>query len=388
MGYFGRHHSGNFKRIAKNIHPKKKENPMDKDIRESIALTRFQIISPILAEPKRAQNDYFREQAGKEHIFARYGTRRISVSAMKAWLKAYRKKGFDGLKPKTRTDCGRPKRLDDDSIKTIAIKCKAYPYWTAQMLYEDLKRQGVLGEPPIHYNTLLRLVKEHGFLSTGSRSDVRKAFEQDNVNELWVCDFMHGPSVKCVGRSAKAILCAIIDDHSRMVVGHAFQTSETISALTLVLKEAFLTHGICKRLYVDGLNENIYRTFYTPLSTLRRADLLCHINRLMGLGHRVSKSAVYQQIQKAFIESKEQVGKTIFLIIDEAHLLQTGPLEELRLLTNFKMDSYDPFILVLSGQSDLRRTMSSWNPSISASPFDIICRDWTRSRASNTSNIT
>ncbi len=56
---------------------------MDKDIRESIALTRFQIISPILAEPKRAQNDYFREQAGKEHVFARYGARRISVSAPK-----------------------------------------------------------------------------------------------------------------------------------------------------------------------------------------------------------------------------------------------------------------------------------------------------------------
>jgi general secretion pathway protein A len=31
--------------------------------------------------------------------------------------------------------------------------------------------------------------------------------------------------------------------------------------------------------------------------------------------------------------------------------------EELRLLTNFKMDSYDPFILVLSGQSDLKRIM-------------------------------
>jgi len=114
---------------------------------------------------------------------------------------------------------------------------------------------------------------------------------------------------------------------------------------------------IALRRFVDGLNDNLYRTFYTPLSTLSRADLLCHINRLIGLGHRVSKSAVYQQIQKAFIESKEQIGKTIFLIIDEAHLLQSGPLEELRLLTNFKMDSYDPFILVLSGQSDLRRTM-------------------------------
>ena len=63
---------------------------------------------------------------------------------------------------------------------------------------------------------------------------------------------MHGPGVKSAGRSVKAILCAIIDDHSRMVVGHGFQTSETISALTMVLKEAFLTHGICKRLYVDN----------------------------------------------------------------------------------------------------------------------------------------
>ncbi len=49
------------------------------------------------------------------------------------------------------------------------------------------------------------------------------------------------------------------------------------------------------------------------------------------------------------MESKDQMGKTVLLILDEAHLLQTGPLEELRLLTNFKMDSYDPFILVLSG---------------------------------------
>lgn len=111
------------------------------------------------------------------------------------------------------------------------------------------------------------------------------------------------------------------------------------------------------RRYVDTLNENLFKVFYTPLSTLSRADLLSHLNRLLGLTHRVSKSATYLQIQRTFLESKEQLGKTVFLIIDEAHLLQTGPLEELRLLTNFKMDSYDPFVLVLAGQSDLKRTM-------------------------------
>ena len=111
------------------------------------------------------------------------------------------------------------------------------------------------------------------------------------------------------------------------------------------------------RRFVDGLNENLFKPFYTPLSTLSRADLLFHINRLLGLPTRLSKSAIYNQIQTALLESKEQAGKTILLIIDEAHLLQTGPLEEIRLLTNFKMDSFDPFILILCGQSDLRRVM-------------------------------
>jgi type II secretory pathway predicted ATPase ExeA len=111
------------------------------------------------------------------------------------------------------------------------------------------------------------------------------------------------------------------------------------------------------RRYVQDLNENLFKTYYTPLSTLSRSDILYHLNRMLGLTPRMSKSAIYTQIQKNLLESKEQMGKTVFLIIDEAHLLQTGPLEELRLLTNFKMDSYDPFILVLSGQSDLRRVM-------------------------------
>jgi general secretion pathway protein A len=111
------------------------------------------------------------------------------------------------------------------------------------------------------------------------------------------------------------------------------------------------------RRYVDTLNENLFKPCYTPLSTLSRTDLLVHLNRLLGLPPRLAKSAVYAQLQQALVESKEKSGKTVLLIIDEAHLLQTGPLEELRLLTNFKMDSYDPFILVLSGQSDLKRLM-------------------------------
>ena len=40
------------------------------------------------------------------------------------------------------------------------------------------------------------------------------------------------------------------------------------------------------RCYVNGLNENLFKTCYTPLSTLSRSDLLYHLNRLLGLARR------------------------------------------------------------------------------------------------------
>ena len=111
------------------------------------------------------------------------------------------------------------------------------------------------------------------------------------------------------------------------------------------------------RRFADSLNENLYRPIYTPLATLTRIDLMRHINRLLGLPHRSAKSTLFAQIQQEILESKEQRGRTVVLIIDESQLLQVGPLQELRLLTNFKMDSYEPFILILAGQSDLDRIM-------------------------------
>ncbi len=114
---------------------------------------------------------------------------------------------------------------------------------------------------------------------------------------------------------------------------------------------------IATRRFADILNENLFKVIYTPLSTLNRNDILRHINALLGLQNRFTKSANYQQIQKELLNCREQRGRTVVLVIDEAHLLKPGPLEEIRLLTNFKMDSFDPFLLILSGQSDLKRMM-------------------------------
>lgn len=127
--------------------------------------------------------------------------------------------------------------------------------------------------------------------------------------------------------------------------------------IMLLLGDPGVGKTLALRRFCDALNENVYRAVYTPLSTLKGADLLRHINDRLGLTNRASKAAIYDQIQQEILDSREQRGRTVVLIIDEAHLLKSGALQELRLLTNFKMDSCDPFILVLSGHLELRRTM-------------------------------
>ncbi len=226
---------------------------MTDETRERIALFRYRLISPVLAEPARQQNEYFRAQAQNVHqVPGREAPRRFAVSTLKRYLKLYRKGGFDALKPKARTDRGRPRRLKGEAWEAVCRVCEQHPTWSVQRLYEELADRCLLGEPPIVYNTLLRLVRKDGLLHAPARTDVRKRFERDAVNELWVCDFMHGPQVKYGPRSRKAILCAIIDDHSRLIVGHGFFVSETVTVLTEVLKEALGAYGIPKRFYVDN----------------------------------------------------------------------------------------------------------------------------------------
>lgn len=225
---------------------------MDNETREQIALIRYKMISPVLAEPGRVQNEYFRAQTAKHLEFPRFGIRKVKVSTLKAWLKAYRKNGFDGLKPKIRSDKGRPRKAGPQLMDAIRVHCKAYPYITVKRLHERIMEDPI-GNPPIHYNTLLRIVKKEQLLNfEGKRRDVRTCFETDHVNCLWMCDFMHGPQVTLNRKTYKAILCAIIDDHSRMIVGHAFAPTETVLSLTLVLKDAFQAFGFPERLYVDN----------------------------------------------------------------------------------------------------------------------------------------
>lgn len=225
---------------------------MEEKMRHAIALERYKLISPVLAEPNRKQNEYFKNLSKKKTNFPHYGLKKLTLPTLKRWLKIYKKNGFYALMPCERADKGRQRKFSEETLKAIEGKCKAFPRSTVRKIYERLLEDNQLGVPPICYNTALRIIRMNELLPKKGRTDTRKRYEYDYPNELWVCDFMHGPQVKTGNKTGKAILCAIIDDHSRVIVGHAFAVHETIATLTIVFKEAILAFGIPKRFYVDN----------------------------------------------------------------------------------------------------------------------------------------
>jgi type II secretory pathway predicted ATPase ExeA len=84
-----------------------------------------------------------------------------------------------------------------------------------------------------------------------------------------------------------------------------------------------------------------------------------------GIHHRIVTSlggrpehgtaALTAQAYDVLAGEAAERGRTPVLIIDEAHLLDHGQLESVRMLTNHDMDSKTPFATILLGQPTLRR---------------------------------
>lgn len=227
---------------------------MDSKIAEAIGLFRHQLISPVLLEKGAAQMTYFREAAKKEYDVPGRGPRRFTASTMKAWLYRYRKSGLTGILPRIRKDSGSFRKLTPEMKLGIQKFREEHLDLSCIRFYDRCLREGVLPDQKICLETLRRFLKSknlyHRRLATP-----RKRFEMSYFGELWTCDFMHGPQVleaENGKRRKKAILMAIIDDHSRLIVGSRFGFIENTQLVEQVFKESLLTHGLPDRLYCDN----------------------------------------------------------------------------------------------------------------------------------------
>lgn len=227
---------------------------MDQQIRDAIGLLRHRIISPVLMESGRAQMKYFRGLETQEFDVPGTGIKKFKPPTMKGWLHRYRKHGFPGIVPRERSDRGVFRKIAPEKREALLALRKDNLDLSVVKFYERAIKQGLLGEPPICGATLARFLKSEN-LSTERTAKPRKRFEMSRFGELWTGDFMHGPQVmeQASGRRMrKAILLAIIDDHSRLIVGARFGLQETNLPIERIFQDAILQYGIPDRLYVDN----------------------------------------------------------------------------------------------------------------------------------------
>ena len=83
-------------------------------------------------------------------------------------------------------------------------------------------------------------------------------------------------------------------------------------------------------------------------------DFYRQLNHHLGGAPKMRKTELFLSIQHHIRDYVKNKKKLPLAIIDESHLLANDNLAELQIILNFEMDSQDPLIVILCGQSHLR----------------------------------
>ena len=114
------------------------------------------------------------------------------------------------------------------------------------------------------------------------------------------------------------------------------------------------------RMLAASLDPKSFRIIYIADSALTPRVFYWEVLSQLDSDEKPSfyRSEGKRKMMARFVQLAERSQVIPVIIIDEAHLLSAGMLEETRFLLNFEMDSSNPMSLVVLGQSELRATLS------------------------------
>jgi type II secretory pathway predicted ATPase ExeA len=131
-----------------------------------------------------------------------------------------------------------------------------------------------------------------------------------------------------------------------------------LRAIGLITGEAGAGKTTVCRKVAAALHPGLYRVFYVPLSTGNVMDMYKSIAWELGLPTERNRAAAFRVIRAEITRLTLEAKQRPVLIVDEAHHLRDEVLEDLRLLTNYQMDSENRLCLLLVGLTELRRRLS------------------------------
>ena len=254
---------------------------MNEEQKQQVAIFRFGVISDFVSPTRLGWGERARllkQKCDRQWQIPFSHRTRLSPATIRSWIRAYEKSGqrLESLYPHSRSDRGQARALDPETALALIGLRREMPTAPVQTLIRTAQQRRVVdAEQHLAESTVWRLLKREGLMERTEHEPMdRRRFEAQLPNDLWQSDVMHGPSVSVDGKNRKAYLIAFIDDMSRLVCHAQFYLSENLDSYLDALRQALLTRGLPRKLYVD--NGPAFRSFHLHQITASLGIALIH----------------------------------------------------------------------------------------------------------------
>lgn len=223
------------------------------ELKNTVALFRYGLICPVVNNTyeDKSQMEYFRRIAQSKYTLL---GKEISIrpATLKKWYIMYRKNGYEGLIPKSRTDLNSSRKLKQDAQNKIIEYKKTYPHISGTLIYTKLIEDGYINPNNVSRSTVLKFIRDNVSLFSDTTNIDRRAFEMEFANDMWDADTSHGPYLTINNKKVKTYLIAIIDDASRLITNAKFYFEDNAINFQNTFKEALKKYGVPKRIFLDN----------------------------------------------------------------------------------------------------------------------------------------
>lgn len=233
---------------------------MDEKKREEIALFRYSLIVPFLSQEELewgVKGELLKRAVAEIHSIPFSQKSSLAESTIRYYLSMYRKEGFDGLKPKTRSDTGTSHKIPSDILEKAFLLKKEEPRRSAKKIIQIMEAHQMAPLGLLKPSTLSRIFKQNGLTQKQLAQSQKsfRSFQAERPNQIWQSDIMFGPYLPDPDRpeaKKRTYLVAILDDYSRLIPHAEFYWYERLPHLENTLRKAMVKRGIPEVFYVDN----------------------------------------------------------------------------------------------------------------------------------------
>jgi len=144
---------------------------------EAMALFRYGLIADLLHVPPghRRLQALLREKADREYDIPGSARRRVAAETLRDWLYAYRRGGFDALKPRPRRDTGHTRAVPQAVADQLCALKEAHPVFSVAMLIATARQQQLIpAEIVLAPATVHRLLSRQGLMARRAEESTTK----------------------------------------------------------------------------------------------------------------------------------------------------------------------------------------------------------------------